>query len=157
MVAAMWGWWVLLANAALLEGRLCNRCGIPGDIGQKRKVTEGLRVIGSGGYAHPQKKMYELCDAAIILPRRIWHAWRVFEMITWNNLNIHDKRYFFILNTDGFYNHLLEHFTMMGTGISVRKSMERITVADCPEELLKFSDSKNYIKKQVLICWKTHH
>src|SRR5580765_6850021 len=59
-----------------------------------------------------KKKMYELCDAAIILPGGFGTLDELFEMLTWNQLSIHDKR-IFILNSGGFYNHLLAHIEQL--------------------------------------------
>ena len=62
---------------------------------------------------HIRKKMlYEKCDAAIILPGGYGTLDEVFEMLTWNQLNIHSKKIFF-LNSGGFYKHLLEHIRVM--------------------------------------------
>ena len=56
---------------------------------------------------HTRKKIiYEKCDAAIILPGGYGTMDEFFEMITWNQLSIHDKK-IFILNAGGFYDHLL--------------------------------------------------
>src|SRR6478609_1648250 len=55
-----------------------------------------------------KRKMYELCDAAIILPGGFGTLDELFEIVTWNQLSIHDKK-IFILNTAGFYDPLLTH------------------------------------------------
>jgi uncharacterized protein (TIGR00730 family) len=55
-----------------------------------------------------KRKMYELCDAAMILPGGFGTLDELFEILTWNQLSIHDKKVF-ILNTAGFYNHLIAH------------------------------------------------
>ncbi len=62
---------------------------------------------------HVRKKtIYSLCDAALILPGGFGTLDELFEIITWNQLSIHDKQ-IFILNTDGFYDHLIRHMQMM--------------------------------------------
>ena len=55
-----------------------------------------------------KRKLYELCDAAIILPGGFGTLDELFEILTWNQLSIHDKK-IFILNSGGFYSALIEH------------------------------------------------
>ncbi len=55
-----------------------------------------------------KRKLYELCDAALILPGGFGTLDELFEILTWNQLSIHDKK-IFILNSAGFYDHLLAH------------------------------------------------
>ncbi len=85
---------------------------------------------------HVRKKMlYEKCDAAIILPGGFGTLDELFEMLTWNQLNIHNKQ-IFILNTAGFYNHLLAHAKQMQEESFLYDAIEqRITVIDSPEKL----------------------
>ena len=62
---------------------------------------------------HVRKKtIYSLCDAALILPGGFGTLDELFEIVTWNQLTIHDKD-IFILNTDGFYNFLLQHIQLI--------------------------------------------
>lgn len=62
---------------------------------------------------HTRKKMlYEMCDAAVILPGGFGTMDELFEMLTWNQLNIHNKK-IFILNTAGFYDHLIAQVQQM--------------------------------------------
>jgi uncharacterized protein (TIGR00730 family) len=82
-----------------------------------------------------KKKMYELCDAAVILPGGYGTLDELFEMVTWNNLSIHDKQ-IIILNSNGYYNHLLTHInTMMKYGFLYENPMERIRVIQDPLSL----------------------
>jgi uncharacterized protein (TIGR00730 family) len=68
---------------------------------------EGLTELIIVEDMHTRKKfLYEKCDAAIILPGGFGTMDELFEMLTWNQLSIHDKK-IFILNTCGFYDHLL--------------------------------------------------
>jgi len=58
---------------------------------------------------HQRKaKIYSLCDAVIVLPGGFGTLDELFEVLTWNQLTIHDKS-ILILNTDGFYDPLLQH------------------------------------------------
>ena len=88
---------------------------------------------------HVRKKMlYEKCDAAIILPGGFGTLDELFEMLTWNQLNIHSKE-IFILNTAGFYNHLLAHAKTMQQENFLYDSIEdRITILSVPNEIEKF-------------------
>jgi len=88
---------------------------------------------------HIRKKiLYEKCDAAIILPGGFGTLDELFEMLTWNQLNIHNKR-IFVLNTAGFYDHLLAHAKMMAQENFLYDSIEdRLTVITSPAELEVF-------------------
>jgi uncharacterized protein (TIGR00730 family) len=59
-----------------------------------------------------KRKMYDLCDGVLILPGGFGTLDELFETLTWNQLSIHDKKVF-VLNTAGFYNHLLEHLEFL--------------------------------------------
>jgi uncharacterized protein (TIGR00730 family) len=85
-----------------------------------------------------KKKMYELCDAAIILPGGFGTMDELFEMLTWNQLSIHDKR-IFILNSVGFFDHLIAHIDkLQQEGFLYETAKERITVLEEPSQLLEF-------------------
>jgi uncharacterized protein (TIGR00730 family) len=59
-----------------------------------------------------KRKMYELCDAALILPGGFGTLDEMFELVTWNQLAIHDKP-IFVLNSKGFYDHLIQHMIFL--------------------------------------------
>ncbi|RPD48847.1 TIGR00730 family Rossman fold protein [Paracnuella aquatica] len=87
---------------------------------------------------HQRKRlMYELCDAAIILPGGFGTLDELFEMLTWNGLALHDKKVF-LLNSGGFYNHLLQHLQLLqDEGLLYGKIEEALTVLNEPEDLLQ--------------------
>lgn len=100
---------------------------------QHEGITD-LRVVED---MHIRKKMmYELCDAAIILPGGNGTLDELFEMLTWNTLNIHNKR-IVLLNSAGFYNELIAHIqTMAKEGFLYGDWHERLIVCDNPEEAI---------------------
>lgn len=85
---------------------------------------------------HVRKKMmYELCDAAVILAGGYGTLDELFEMLTWNTLKIHTKK-IFILNSNGFYNHLIEHMQKMHKdGFLYEHPEDRIVFINEPAEI----------------------
>lgn len=85
-----------------------------------------------------KKKMYELCDAAVILPGGFGTLDELFEMITWNQLSIHDKL-IFILNSGGFYDHLIAHINQMQeAGFLYEAARKRLVLLNEPSDLLDY-------------------
>lgn len=85
-----------------------------------------------------KRKLYELCDGAIILPGGFGTLDELFEILTWNQLSIHDKK-IFILNSGGFYNHLLAHMNLLSEeGFLYGNLEEKLTVLNEPEELERY-------------------
>jgi uncharacterized protein (TIGR00730 family) len=84
-----------------------------------------------------KKKMYDLCDAAVVLAGGFGTLDELFEMVTWNQLSIHDKM-IYIINSDGFYNHLIAHINQMQKeNFLYEAARERLTVLNEPAELLQ--------------------
>lgn len=85
---------------------------------------------------HTRKKMmYDMCDAAVVLPGGFGTLDEFFEMITWNQLKIHDKK-IYILNSNGFYNHLFHHLKQMQReGFLYEGVEDRIVICDTPVEI----------------------
>lgn len=82
-----------------------------------------------------KRKLYELCDGAIVLPGGFGTLDEFFEVLTWNQLSIHDKK-IFVMNSGGFYNHLLRHLQLLSEeGFLYGDLTEKITVLNAPEEL----------------------
>jgi hypothetical protein len=85
-----------------------------------------------------KKKMYELCDAAIILPGGFGTLDELFEMLTWNQLSIHDKK-IFMLNSSGFFDHLIAHIDKIQLeGFLYETAKERIIVLSDPGEIISY-------------------
>jgi uncharacterized protein (TIGR00730 family) len=85
---------------------------------------------------HTRKKMmYERCDAVLVLPGGFGTLDELFEILTWNQLKIHDKK-IYILNSEGFYNHLQKHILFMKKeGFLLEEPVERIFFCNSPVEL----------------------
>jgi len=88
---------------------------------------------------HTRKRiLYERCDAAIILPGGYGTMDEFFEMLTWNQLSIHNKK-IFILNTAGFYNHLLAFAqTMQNEGFLYDKVEDKLVVLTQADEIMQY-------------------
>lgn len=96
----------------------------------------GLTELYEVADMHVRKAMlYEKCDAAIVLAGGYGTMDELFEMLTWNQLSIHDKK-IFILNTAGFYDHLIMHLKKMEEEKFLYDNiLERITIISSPQEL----------------------
>jgi uncharacterized protein (TIGR00730 family) len=87
---------------------------------------------------HTRKKMmYELCDAAIILPGGNGTLDEMFEMVTWNALSIHNKK-IILLNTAGYYNNLIGHInTMQVSGFLHSDWREMLSIYETPDAIFR--------------------
>lgn len=86
---------------------------------------------------HQRKKtMYELCDVAVVLAGGYGSMDELFEMLTWNQLNIHSKK-IYMLNTQGFYNYLIAHIKHVSNEGFLYENIEtRISFCSSPAELI---------------------
>jgi len=128
----------IVADASLAKGG--NVIGVIPEVllawEQQHYGISDLRVVTD---MHVRKKMmYELCDAAIVLPGGYGTLDELFEIVTWNNLKIHEKK-IILLNSAGFYNHLIAHIDMMQEeGYLYDDWRNRIIVCDEPEAIFSY-------------------
>jgi len=134
-----------IANAVMQQGG--KAIGImPTILKEREHHHTGISELHVVQDMHERKKMmYQLCDAAIILPGGAGTMDELFEMYTWNNLKIHHKP-ILILNTAGFYNMLIAHLdAMTDAGFMYGDWKERIHIFENAQDLISFLDSnKNY-------------
>jgi uncharacterized protein (TIGR00730 family) len=105
---------------------------------QQHTGISDLRVVPD---MHVRKKMmYELSDAAIILPGGNGTLDELFEMLTWNTLQIHDKK-IVLLNSGGYYQHLIAHMhQMQAEGFLYENWTDRLIIVNTPMEAISVLD-----------------
>ena len=102
----------IIADAVLEHGGRATGV-IPKVLIEWEQQHDGLSELTIVPDMHTRKKlMYEMGDAAIVLPGGFGTLDELFEMLTWNQLQIHDKK-IFLMNSGNFYQHLMEHIRNM--------------------------------------------
>jgi uncharacterized protein (TIGR00730 family) len=127
-----------VSNAVLeKEGKVIGI--IPEILKDREHHHEGITELIIVDNMHTRKKLiYEKCDAAIILPGGYGTMDEFFEMLTWNQLSIHDKK-IFILNTGGFYNHLFAFAqTMQSEDFLYDKIEDKLVILNQADDLLHY-------------------
>ena len=125
-----------VANAVLERGGRV--IGImPGILAIPEHQHSGLTEMLEVEDMHVRKRMlYEKCDAALVLPGGFGTMDELFEMLAWNQLNIHRKK-IFVLNTSGFYDSLILFLhTMEDQNFLYSKIVDCITIVSSPDELV---------------------
>lgn len=126
-----------IANSALEYGGYITGV-IPRILVEWEVQHTGLTELIVTDTMHQRKKMmYELCDAAIILPGGYGTMDEFFEMLTWNQLSIHSKK-IVLLNTAGFFYPLQVYLQKMeDEGFLYNYVEPRISFCDTPEEIIE--------------------
>jgi uncharacterized protein (TIGR00730 family) len=101
---------------------------------QHRGITE---LVICDDMHERKRKIYSVSDAAVILPGGFGTLDELFEIVTWNQLTIHDKE-IYILNSGGFYDHLAAHIEhMKAEGFLYDDAIRRISIVNTPVELMQ--------------------
>jgi len=125
-----------IANNALANGSAVTGI-LPRVLLEWEHQHNGLTELIITEDMHERKRtMYDLAKAGIVLPGGFGTLDEMFEMLTWNQLNIHDKK-IHLLNSGGFYNHLIAHLEyLQDTGFLYDPIWKRITKHDNPDSLV---------------------
>ena len=110
---------------------------IPEFLKKKELVHLGLHKLITTKNMHQRKlKMHDLSDGFIALPGGFGTLEELFEIITWAQLGLHQKP-IGLLNTNGFYNDLIELLEKMTVkGFLKMENLELLIVDDNIESLL---------------------
>jgi uncharacterized protein (TIGR00730 family) len=121
---------------------------LPDFLRSKEIAHKGLTELILVESMHERKtKMNDLCDGVIALPGGFGTLEELFEMLTWAQLGLH-KKPIAILNTNGFYDALIELLKgMVEKGLLKGANQEMLLVSDSIDDLL--NQMKNYIPPTV--------
>lgn len=121
---------------------------IPEFLKLKEVVHEELTELITTTNMHQRKlKIQELSDGFITLPGGFGTFEELFEIITWAQLGLHQKP-IGLLNSNGYYNHLIAMFkTMVEKGILKKENLKLLIVDNDVKSLLK--KMKNFNSKPV--------
>jgi uncharacterized protein (TIGR00730 family) len=121
---------------------------LPNFLRSKEIAHLGLTELILVESMHERKtKMNDLCEGVIALPGGFGTLEELFEMLTWAQLGLH-KKPIGILNTNGFYDSLLELTkTMVEKGLLKEVNQKMLLVSDNIDDLL--NQMKNYVAPTV--------
>lgn len=126
-----------VANAAMEKGGRVTGI-IPKILTEWEHQHDGITELIIVENMHMRKHMlYDKCDAAVILPGGYGTLDELFEILTWNQLKIHEKP-IYVLNSGGFYDHLIKHMKMLeNENFLYTKLSDTVTVINDPGEIFQ--------------------
>lgn len=130
-----------LANAALENnGKVIGI--MPGFLAVPEHRHNGLTEMLEVENMHERKRLlYEKCDAALVLAGGFGTMDELFEMLTWNQLRLHNKK-IFVMNTAGFYDYLISLLNKMkDMGFLYSDVHEYLHILSSPAELEEYLTS----------------
>lgn len=127
----------VLADAVMREGGRVTGV-IPKNLFSKEVAHTGITELMTVKDMHERKyTMADLSDAFIALPGGFGTMEELFEIITWNQIGIHQKPVS-LLNYNGFYNSLLDMIRYAHkTGFIRKKNLGILQVASTVEECIE--------------------
>ncbi len=128
----------VVANTVLQHGGTVTGI-IPTFLNSQERQHQGLTNLIVTDTMHQRKTiLFEKSDAAIILPGGFGTLDELFELVTWNQLELHLIKVF-IFNIDGFYTPLQQHIEMMyNQEFLYNKPSEGITYLNTASDILPF-------------------
>ncbi|MEA3444796.1 MAG: TIGR00730 family Rossman fold protein [Bacteroidota bacterium] len=132
-----------LANAIKSRGRKVTGV-IPRLIHDKGLAHNNIdNLIVTPDMADRKKKMAQLSDAFIAMPGGFGTLEEILEIITLKQLQVHSKPVVF-LNTNGFYNKLMEFFELFYQNYFAKTDYrEYYFMANTPEEAIEYIENYN--------------
>lgn len=111
---------------------------------------DGLTELVLTETMHERKlKMAELADAVVALPGGFGTMEELLEIITWKQLGIHTLP-IVIVNTNGYYNHLLAQFSQAADELFVRSEhLEMWSVVNDADEVPEALNDEKIIHKDM--------
>ncbi len=117
---------------------------MPKSISRKEIAHGGLTELFVVDSMHARKqKMYDLSDAFIALPGGIGTLEEFFEILTWSQLGLH-KKPCGILNTDGYFDHLLKFLDHMVDEKFLKEKNRNLYLTESDPKFL-LQRMKNYL------------
>jgi uncharacterized protein (TIGR00730 family) len=144
-----------LANKVLLGGGKVT--GIIPEFLQIKEITHDkiTELIVCKSMHERKSQMAQLSDAFIALPGGFGTLEEILEVITWQQLGIHEKP-IGILNIDGFYSHLQKQFEVMKLeGLLSTDDYNRIIFEECPEKIISLIQSHSVEKSDLVKLTRT--